>query len=125
MFRAGSTRCSYFDPTGELVKWLYILAVYYSTMHFLIKNAFLTYYLRLSIHRSFRLWVGLGFGLNIGLFLINLALIVFQCIPVAAAFTPLLRIKGAECMNRYYVLLAPSTLVQSLLQESDLPKLTQ
>ncbi|KAK3214909.1 hypothetical protein GRF29_19g1663200 [Pseudopithomyces chartarum] len=79
-------------------------------MHFLIKNAFLTYYLRLSIHRSFRLWVGLGFGLNIGLLLINLALIVFQCIPVAAAFTPLLRIKGAECMNRYYVLLAPSTL---------------
>ena len=80
-------------------------------MHFLIKNAFLTYYLRLSINRVFRLYVGLGFGLNIGLLLINLALIVFQCIPVAAAFTPRLRLLGAECMNRYYVLMAPSTVV--------------
>ncbi|KAL1610527.1 hypothetical protein SLS60_002196 [Paraconiothyrium brasiliense] len=106
---SGSTKCSYFDPSGELVKWLYILAIYYSTMHFLIKNAFLTYYLRLSINRGFRLWVGLGFGLNIGLLLINLLLIVFQCVPVAAAFNPLMRLAGAECMNRYYVLMAPST----------------
>lgn len=123
--RAGSTKCSYFDPTGELVKWLYILAVYYSTMHFLIKNAFLTYYLRLSINRSFRLWVGLGFGLNIGLLLINLALIVFQCIPVAAAFTPMLRIKGAECMNRYYVLMAPSTVVRTIFRGNKEPELIQ
>ncbi|KAL5371788.1 hypothetical protein PMIN06_012021 [Paraphaeosphaeria minitans] len=107
--QAGSTKCSYFDPSGELIKWLYILAIYYSTMHFFIKNAFLTYYLRLSIHRGFRLFIGLGFGLNIGLFLINLLLIVFQCIPVAAAYKPLMRLKGAECMNRYYVLMAPST----------------
>ena len=113
MDRAGSTKCSYFDPSGELVKWLYILAVYYSTMHFLIKNAFLTYYLRLSVQRSFRLFIGLGFGLNIGLLLINLLLIVVQCIPVAAAFNPLRRIAGAECMNRYYVLMAPSTVVSS------------
>ncbi|KAF1972592.1 hypothetical protein BU23DRAFT_568809 [Bimuria novae-zelandiae CBS 107.79] len=107
--RAGSTKCSYLDPSGELIKWLYILAVYYSTMHFLIKYAFLTYYLRLSINHAFRLYVSPGFGLNIGLLLINLALIVFQCIPVAAAFTPLLRIAGAECMNGYYILMAPST----------------
>lgn len=80
-------------------------------MHFLLKNAFLTYYLRLSIHRGFRLFVGLGFGLNIGLLLINLLLIVFQCIPVAAAYTPLLRLKGAGCMNRYYVLMGPSSVV--------------
>lgn len=91
-------------------------------MHFLIKNAFLAYYLRLSRQRSFRLFVGLGFGLNIGLLVINILLIVFQCIPVAAAFDPLKRLAGAECMNRYYVLLAPSTVVcLELRQVSILP----
>jgi hypothetical protein len=94
------------------MQWLYILAVYYSAMHFLIKNAFLAYYLRLSVHRRFRLSIGLGFGLNIGLLLINLLLIVFQCIPVAAAYNPLMRLRGAECMNRYYILMAPSTVVR-------------
>ena len=90
------------------------MAVYYSVMHFLIKAAFLTYYLRLSPNRIFRLWVGVGFGLNIGLLIINLLIIVFQCIPVSAALT----IKGrltAQCMNQHFVLMAPAVVVSATL----------
>jgi hypothetical protein len=43
-------------------------------MHFLIKN---TFYLRLLPTRIF----GVGFGLNISLLIINILLIIFQCIP--------------------------------------------
>ena len=90
------------------------MAVYYSVMHFLIKAAFLTYYLRLSPNRIFRLWVGVGFGLNTGLLIINLLIIVFQCIPVSAALT----IKGrltAQCMNQHFVLMAPAVVVSAAL----------
>ena len=51
----------------------------------MIKNTFLASYFCLSPNRIFRLWIGVGFGLNIGLLFINIMLLVFQCIPVSAA----------------------------------------
>jgi hypothetical protein len=79
-------------------------------MHFLIKNAFLAYYLRLSPNRTFRLWVGVGFGLNFGAFMAGLLILVFQCIPVSAALNTLARLK-AQCMDRYFMLFAPAAIV--------------
>ncbi|KAF2025770.1 hypothetical protein EK21DRAFT_103697 [Setomelanomma holmii] len=58
-------------------------------MHFLIKSAFLTYYLSLSPNRVFRLWIG--------------------CIPVSAALGTLARLR-AQCMDREFVLLAPAVI---------------
>jgi hypothetical protein len=57
-------------------------------MHFMLKNAFLAFYLRLSLDRFFRFFIGFRFGLNMALLLINILIIVFQCIPVQAAYKP-------------------------------------
>jgi hypothetical protein len=94
-------------------QYVFVMAVYYSVMHFLIKAAFLTNYFRLSPNRRFRLWVGVGFGLNAGLLFTNLLLIVFQCIPVSAALTLTGRLTG-ECMNQHFVLMAPAVFVSNL-----------
>jgi hypothetical protein len=80
-------------------------------MHLLIKAAFLTYYLRLSPNRHFRLWIGVGFGINFGSFMISLLIFVFQCVPVRAALTTLGRLR-AQCMDREFVLFAPSAIVR-------------
>jgi hypothetical protein len=93
---------------------MYILAVYYSGMHFLIKNAFLAFYLRLSPNRIFRLWIGVGFGLNVGLLFINILLLVFQCIPVSAALSVLGRLES-QCMNQEFTLYGPATIVRPSL----------
>ncbi|KAH3904394.1 hypothetical protein HBI56_232140 [Parastagonospora nodorum] len=102
-------KCNYFDPGGALVRYLYILSIYYTGMHFLIKSAFLTYYLRLSPNRRFRTWIGVGYGLNFGSLMVGLLLLVFQCIPVKAALTTLGRL-SATCMDRNFVLFAPSSM---------------
>ncbi|KAF2830397.1 hypothetical protein CC86DRAFT_261262, partial [Ophiobolus disseminans] len=102
-------RCNYFDAGANLTTYLYVTAVYYSAMHFLIKVAFLTYYLRLSPNHKFRLKVGVGFGLNIGSLFINLLIDVFQCIPVPAALTLMGRLT-AQCMNQHFVLVAPAVI---------------
>ncbi|KAL5113675.1 hypothetical protein ACEQ8H_008462 [Pleosporales sp. CAS-2024a] len=106
---AEPNRCNYFDPGGKLVRYLYILSVYYALMHFLIKSAFLTYYLRLSPNRSFRTWIGVGYGLNFGSLMVSIFVIVFQCIPVKAALTTLGRL-DATCMDRRFILFAPSSM---------------
>ncbi|KAE8836454.1 hypothetical protein PTNB73_04413 [Pyrenophora teres f. teres] len=84
-------KCNYLDPGEKLVQYLYVLAIYYSLTHFLIKSTFLAFYLRLSPNRTFRLWTGIGMGLNVGSLLINLLIIIFQCIPVSAALHTLAR----------------------------------
>jgi len=87
------------------------MAVYYCAMHALIKVAFLIYCLRSSSNRRFRLWVGVGFGLNIGL-LINLMMIGFQCLPVSAALTIQGRLTG-QCVNQHVSLVAPAVSVRT------------
>jgi hypothetical protein len=94
------------------LQYLYILSIYYTGMHFLIKSAFLTYYLRLSPNRRFRTWIGVGYGLNFGSLIVGLLLLVFQCIPVKAALSTLARL-NATCMDRDFVLFAPSSMVLS------------
>ncbi|EFQ95832.1 hypothetical protein PTT_04702 [Pyrenophora teres f. teres 0-1] len=100
-------KCNYLDPGEKLVQYLYVLAIYYSLTHFLIKSTFLAFYLRLSPNRTFRLWTGIGMGLNVGSLLINLLIIIFQCIPVSAALHTLARVR-ATCMDRDFVLIGPA-----------------
>jgi len=123
-------KCNYLDPGEKLVQarlqqllfdrtqntnthpqYLYVLAIYYSIAHFLIKSTFLAFYLRLSPNREFRLWIGVGFGLNIGSLLINLLIIIFQCIPVSASLHTFARLQ-AQCMNRDFVLIGPAVVVR-------------
>lgn len=128
-------KCNYFDASGDLVRictsshagvqelilwqYLYILPIYYHFIHFLIKSAFLAYYLRLSPNRTFRLWVGVGFGLVFGSLLIGILILVFQCIPVRAALELIDRLK-AQCMDRQFVPYAPAAIVCHLLGHSSL-----
>ncbi|KAI2486709.1 hypothetical protein Ptr902_00842 [Pyrenophora tritici-repentis] len=105
--KAPPNKCNYLDPGEKLVQYLYVLAIYYSLTHFLIKSTFLAFYLRLSPNRTFRLWTGIGIGLNIGSLLINLLIIIFQCIPVSAALHTFARLK-ATCMDRDFVLIGPA-----------------
>lgn len=93
------------------------MGVHYSVMHALIKASFLFYYMRLSPNRKFRLWVGVGFGLNVGLLCINLMIIVFQCIPVSAALTIKGRLTG-QCMKQHFVLMAPAVIVRTRYTDS-------
>lgn len=81
-------------------------------MHFLIKSAFLAFYLRLSPNRTFRLWVGVGFGLVYGSLLIGILILVFQCVPVASALKLADRLKS-QCMNREFILYAPAATVST------------
>jgi hypothetical protein len=86
------------------------MAVYYSTMHYLIKTASLAFYLRPSPNRGFRLWIGIGFGINTGLLLINILIIVFQCKPISAALSTMARLT-ANCVDGDFVFVTPDVVV--------------
>jgi hypothetical protein len=88
------------------------MAVYYFTMHYVFKIAFLTFYLRLSTNRKFYLWIGVGFDLNTGSLLINILIIVFQCKLISAALSTMARVT-ANCMDRDFVFVAPGVLVST------------
>jgi hypothetical protein len=88
------------------------MAVYYFIMHYLIKTVFLTFYMRLSPNRIFRLWIGIGFGINTGSLLINFLIIVFQCKPISAALSTVARLT-ANCMHRDFVFIAPGIVVST------------
>jgi hypothetical protein len=92
------------------------MSVYYFVMHYLIKTTFLTFYLRLSPNRKFRLWVGFGFGINTGSLLINILIIVFQCIPISAALSTVARLT-ARCMDRNFVFIAPAVVVSAFVSQ--------
>lgn len=106
-------RCNYFAADGKLIKYFYAMSVYYSVMHFAIKGTFLVFFLRLSPNRTFWLWTGIGLGLNVGMVMINIFFIVFQCVPISAAWKPLARI-NAQCINPQFILYGPGA-VNTLL----------
>jgi hypothetical protein len=92
------------------MQYLYATSFYYSVMQLMIESAFLVYYLRLSPNRVFQLTIGVSFGLNVGLFMFNILIIVFQCMPVSAALTVLGCLR-AECMDPDFLLIPPATIV--------------
>ncbi|XPS69626.1 hypothetical protein M3J09_001888 [Ascochyta lentis] len=88
------------------------MLIYYAILHFIVRSAFFTFYLQFSNQSNLRFWIGMGFGLNIMLLIIDVLLIVFQCKPIAATFEPLQRLT-AQCMDQEFGLYAPAVLVRS------------
>ncbi|KAJ4350580.1 hypothetical protein N0V95_004631 [Ascochyta clinopodiicola] len=56
----------------EIVKILFIEEVYYYFVHWVVKFAFLVFYLRLSPDKTFRKLVYFGMGTNIAIFIANM-----------------------------------------------------
>lgn len=54
-----------------ILKTLFIEELYYYFVHFTIKFAFLTFYLRLSPDKTFRRLVFFGMAINVAIFIIN------------------------------------------------------
>jgi hypothetical protein len=55
----------------KVIETLFIEEVYYYFVHWVIKCAFLFFYLRLSPDRTFQICVYVGFATNFAIFLIN------------------------------------------------------
>lgn len=55
----------------EILKILFIEEVYYYFVHWVIKFAFLFFYLRLSPDRTFRMLVHVGMATNVAIFIVN------------------------------------------------------
>jgi hypothetical protein len=53
-------------------QWLFIEEVVYYTVHWMIKSAFLFFYLRLSPNKTFRKFVFIGVFLNASIWIINM-----------------------------------------------------
>jgi hypothetical protein len=53
-------------------QWLFIEEVVYYTVHWVIKSAFLSFYLRLSPNKTFRTFVFVGIFLNFSIWIINM-----------------------------------------------------
>jgi hypothetical protein len=53
-------------------QWLFIEEVVYYTVHWMIKSAFLFFYLRLSPNKTFRKFVFIGVFLNAIIWIINM-----------------------------------------------------
>ncbi|KAF2202070.1 hypothetical protein GQ43DRAFT_10513 [Delitschia confertaspora ATCC 74209] len=93
----------------QIIKWLFIEEVFYYCVHFVIKNAFLFFYLRLSPDKNFRLMVFLGFGTNAAIFVINVLMAFFQCVPMDEIFHPGTH-PNAFCIEKLVLLIVPSIL---------------
>ncbi|KAH7389741.1 hypothetical protein DE146DRAFT_176020 [Phaeosphaeria sp. MPI-PUGE-AT-0046c] len=93
----------------EILKWLFIEEVVYYTVHWVIKSAFLFFYLRLSPNKTFRIFVYIGIGLNASIWIINVLLACFQCIPFDEILHPGTH-PGAVCISRLVLLIVPSVL---------------
>ncbi|CAN9248514.1 unnamed protein product [Alternaria alternata] len=93
----------------EIVKWLFIEEVVYYSVHWVIKSAFLLFYLRLSPSKTFRIAVYIGGVLNLAILIINIMLACFQCIPFDEILHPGTH-PDAICISKLVLLIGPSVL---------------
>jgi len=82
--------------------------VYYS-VHWVIKSAFLLFYLRLSPSPTFRIAVYIGGALNGVILIINILLACFQCVPFDEILHPGTH-PDAVCISKLVLLIGPSIL---------------
>ncbi|KZM28499.1 uncharacterized protein EKO05_0006000 [Ascochyta rabiei] len=101
--------CNYSDPSGDALIWLFVTSIYYALLHYVVRTAFFTLYLPFSAQSRFRFWIGMGFGMNFMVLIIDLLLVVFQCNPITAAFKPAQHLT-AQCMDRRLAFYAPAVL---------------
>ncbi|KAL6150343.1 hypothetical protein ACJQWK_00607 [Exserohilum turcicum] len=114
----------------EITKWLFIEEIVYYCVHWVIKSAFLLFYMRLSPKRGFRMAIHIAGGFNTAILIINVYVLYcialdqasrltcttsflacFQCVPFEAILKPG-SIPGAKCIPTMAVLLVPSILVK-------------
>ncbi|KAF2493711.1 hypothetical protein BU16DRAFT_562676 [Lophium mytilinum] len=93
----------------QITKWLFVEEVYYYFTHWVIKQAFLLFYLRLSQRPNFQRMVWVTMALNTAFLVINWLLAFLQCTPFDAIFHPENH-PEAHCMNSLVLLIIPSIL---------------
>ncbi|KAH7111800.1 hypothetical protein B0J11DRAFT_190415 [Dendryphion nanum] len=93
----------------QLLKLLFIEEIFYYTVHWVIKCAFLLFYLRLSPSSIFRLLVYVGMGLNESIFIITIFITCFQCVPFDEILHPGTH-PNAVCLAKLVLLIVPSIL---------------
>jgi len=86
-------------------------------LHWIIKQAFLLFYLRLSPQRGFQIAVYITMGINASFTIINWMLGFLQCRPLDAMIHPE-AYPDAQCLNQYAVMMVPTALVCFLLNGS-------
>ncbi|PMD65643.1 uncharacterized protein K444DRAFT_608218 [Hyaloscypha bicolor E] len=86
---------------------LFAEEIYYIWMHWVIKMAFLLFYLRFATTRTFRCLVYGTMGLNTIFSIITWLLYVLQCMPLDAIFHPAAHPK-AKCVDRAVLAFAPT-----------------
>ena len=89
---------------------LFAEEIYYIWMHWVIKMAFLLFYLRFATTRTFRCLVYGTMGLNTIFSIITWLLYVLQCMPLDAIFHPAAH-PTAKCVDRAVLAFAPTGFV--------------
>ncbi|EUC28384.1 hypothetical protein COCCADRAFT_109303 [Bipolaris zeicola 26-R-13] len=93
----------------QIIKWLFIEQVVYYSVHWVIKSAFLLFYLRLSTRKPFRIAIYMGGVINGTILIINTLMACFQCVPFDEILHPGTH-PNAVCINRLAMLIVPSVL---------------
>ncbi|KAI4690698.1 uncharacterized protein J4E88_002170 [Alternaria novae-zelandiae] len=94
----------------EIVKWLFVEEIVYYSVHWVMKSAFLFFYLRLARESAeFSYAVYAGLGLNTIVWGCNMLLACIQCMPFDEILHPGTH-PDAYCMNKLIVLLVPCLL---------------
>ncbi len=78
--------------------------------HWMIKMAFLLFYLRLSRERAFQRCVYAAIALNTLIAFTNWTMTCLQCIPLDAFFHPALY-PDVKCISRFVIFFVPAILV--------------
>jgi hypothetical protein len=112
------------DHTADYFQALFAEEIYYIWMHWVIKTAFLLFYLRFATSRTFRYLVYGTMGLNTIFSIITWILYVLQCMPLDALFHPAAH-PGAKCINRAVLAFVPTGFVSLFLPRHMQPDLTQ
>ncbi|KAF2130545.1 hypothetical protein P153DRAFT_220463 [Dothidotthia symphoricarpi CBS 119687] len=92
-----------------VIKILFVEEVYYYFVHWVIKSAFLFFYLRLSPKKTFRMFVFIGMATNMAIFIANTLIAVLQCTPFDEIFHPGTH-PDAKCLHKIILLIVPSVL---------------
>lgn len=95
---------------ADMSQALFAEEIYYIWMHWVIKMAFLLFYLRFATTRTFRYLVYGTMGLNTIFSLITWLLYVLQCVPLDAVFHPAAH-PTAKCIDRSVLAFVPTAFV--------------
>lgn len=94
----------------KILKTLFAEEIVYFFVHWVVKQTFLFFYLRLSKEKIFRHLIFATMVLNFLVLVVNWLLAFFQCIPFGAILHPQ-NFPDAVCINSIVLFLVPAILV--------------